>query len=131
MSEAAKRPSATELLARLREIIGAWPETREKISHGSPTWWGGRKTFATFDDHHHGAERVAVWVKSTFDEQELRVMADPETFFAPPYLGPSGWVGMRLDRDPDWQAVAELLEDGYRAVAPKRAIAALEASRPE
>lgn len=131
MSEAAKRPSATELLARLREIIGAWPETREKISHGSPTWWGGRKTFATFDDHHHGAERVAVWVKSTFDEQELRVQLDPETFFVPPYLGPSGWIGMRLDRDPDWQAVAELLEDGYRAVAPKRAIAALEASRQE
>ncbi len=114
-------------LERLRAIIEAWPETREKLSHGSPTWWGGRKTFASFDDHHHGADRVAVWVKSTFDEQELRVEADPETFFVPPYLGPSGWVGMRLDRDPDWEMVEELLEDGYRMVAPKRAITALEA----
>ena len=53
-------------LKRLREIIEAWPETFEKISHGSPTWWGGRKTFATFTENHHGDGRVAVWVKSSF-----------------------------------------------------------------
>ena len=116
-------------LERLRAIIEAWPETREQLSHGSPTWWGGRKTFATFADDHHGDGRVAVWVKSSFGEQELRVEADPETFFVPPYLGPSGWVGVRLDRDPDWQMVEELLEDGYRMVAPKRAIQALESRR--
>lgn len=114
-------------LERLRAIIEAWPETREKLSHGSPTWWGGRKTFATFADDHHGDGRVAVWVKSSFDEQELRVEADPETYFVPPYLGPSGWVGMRLDRDPDWNLVEELLKAGYRMVAPKRAIAVLDA----
>ena len=120
---------STDPLERLRAIIEAWPETRERLSHGAPTWWGGRKTFATFDDHHHGADRVAVWVKSSFGEQELRVEADPETYFVPPYLGPSGWVGMRLDRDPDWQEVELLLEEGYRMVAPKRAIKALEALR--
>lgn len=114
-------------LARLRAIIEAWPETREKLSHGSPTWWGGRKTFASFADDHHGDGRVAVWVKSSFDEQELLVEADPETFFVPPYVGPSGWVGMRLDRGPDWEVVEQLLEAGYRLVAPRRAIAVLDA----
>ena len=114
-------------LERLRKIIEAWPETHEKLSHGAPTWWGGRKTFATFDDHHHGADRVAVWVKSTFLDQELRVETDPEIFFVPPYLGPSGWVGMRLDLDPDWDEVEALLEEGYRMVAPKRALKALDA----
>ena len=74
-------------LARLRAIIEAWPETREKLSHGAPTWWGGHKTFATFHDNHHGDGRVAVWVKSSFDEQELLVETDPETFFVPPYVG--------------------------------------------
>lgn len=113
-------------LDRLRAIIEPWPETREKISHGAPTWWGGRKTFATFHADHHGDERIAVWMKSTFTEQELRVEVDPITFFIPPYVGPSGWVGMRLDRDPDWDLVEELLEESYRLVAPKRAIAALE-----
>ena len=116
-------------LEKLREIIEAWPETSEKLSHGSPTWWGGRKTFATFTDNHHGYDRVAVWVKSSFLEQEARVEADPETYFVPPYLGPSGWVGMRLDRDPDWTVVEALLEDGYRMVAPKRAITALDAKK--
>ncbi len=119
--------TSSDPLARLRTIIEAWPETREKLSHGAPTWWGGRKTFATYADHHHGDGRVAVWVKSSFGEQELRVEADPETFFVPPYLGPSGWVGMRLDRDPDWEIVELLLEEGYRMAAPKRAIAALDA----
>ena len=118
-------------LKRLRTIIEAWPETSEKLSHGTPTWWGGRKTFATFTENHHGDDRVAVWVKSTFLEQEARVEADPETYFVPPYLGPRGWVGMRLDRDPDWDVVEALLEDGYRSVAPKRAIAALEALKTD
>ena len=61
---------ATDALARVRAIIAAWPETREKISHGSPTWWGGRKTFASFHDDHHGDGRLAVWVKSSVIEQD-------------------------------------------------------------
>jgi hypothetical protein len=117
----------TDPLERLRAIIAAWPETREKLSHGAPTWWGGRRTFATFVDNHHGDGRLAVWVKSTFLEQESRVEADPETFFVPPYVGPSGWVGMRLDRNPDWETVEELLKDGYRLVVSKRTLAAFDA----
>ena len=39
-------------LARVRKIIGAWPETSEKLSHGAPTFWGGKKTFATLHDDH-------------------------------------------------------------------------------
>ena len=115
-----------DLLHRVRAIIEAWPETSEKLSHGAPMWWGGRRTFACFDDHHVDG-RIALWVKSTFSEQELRVEVDAETFFVPPYLGTKGWVGMRLDRDPDWQTVEQLLEDGYRSVAPKRALTKLDA----
>jgi hypothetical protein len=113
-------------LERLRAIISAWPETHEKLSHGSPTWWGGKKTFANFHDHHHGDGRVAVWLKSTFDDQEVLVEANPEIFFVPPYVGPSGWLGVRLDRDADWGMIADLLEEGYRMVAPQRAIKLLD-----
>ncbi|MEO1366916.1 MAG: MmcQ/YjbR family DNA-binding protein, partial [Acidobacteriota bacterium] len=117
-------------LSRLRSIIEAWPETREKISHGSPTWWGGRRTFARFADHHHGDGRVAVWVKSTFEEQAARVEVNPEIYFVPPYMGPSGWVGCRLDRDLDWAEVEELLLAGYRLVAPERARRQLDEAEP-
>ncbi len=85
-----------------------------------------RPAFALPLPCHHGDGRVAVWVKSSFDEQELLVEADAETFYVPPYVGPSGWVGVRLDRDPDWEMVEQLLEAGYRMVAPKRAVAVLD-----
>ena len=117
---------ARDPLARLRKIIVRWPQTDERISHGSPTFWGGKKTFASFHDNHHGDGRVAVWFKSTLDVQEDLIQSDPEVFFRPPYVGPSGWTGLRLDRDLDWQMVAELLEDAYRSVAPKRVLRQLD-----
>jgi len=116
-------------LSRLREIIGALPETAERISHGAPTWWGGKRTFATFALNHHGDGRVAVWCKLPPGAQEALVEADPQRFFVPPYVGPSGWVGIRLDRRPAWGVVAGLLEEGWRTVASKSALAELE-SRP-
>ena len=113
-------------LARVRKIIGAWPETKEKLSHGSPTFWGGRKTFATVADDHHGDGRFALWIKSNPDAQEDLVAMDPDGFFVPPYVGPSGWIGVRLDRDVDWDTIEGLLEEGYRMVAPKRALKQLD-----
>ena len=113
-------------LERLRRIIGAWPETDERISHGSPTFWGGKKTFASFHIDHHGDGRVAVWCKASHDDQEALVDADPTTFFVPPYVGPSGWVGINLEDHVDWSIVSEILEEGYRMVAPKRALRLLD-----
>ncbi len=109
-------------LDRLREIVVAWPEIDERVSHGSPTWWGGKKTFASFHDNHHGDGRIAVWIRSDADTQEDLVSAAPHLFFVPPYVGPSGWIGVDVDGEIDWEIVAALLEAGYRAVAPKRAL---------
>jgi hypothetical protein len=120
---------ARKPLEKLRKIIAAWPETDERISHGAPTFWGGKKTFATFHDSHHGDGRRAIWAKATFDSQADLVESDPEIFFVPPYVGPSGWVGIRVDRDVDWGIVAVILEQGYRSVAPKRALKQLDESQ--
>ena len=114
-------PVENRPLDRLRMIIGQWPETDERLSHGAPTFWGGRKTFANFVDNHHGDGRLAVWLKATLDAQENLVCADPDIFFVPPYVGVKGWVGVRLDRDVDWALLEDLLEDAYRSVAPLRA----------
>ena len=115
-------PRARNPLAKLRKIIAAWPETSERLSHGAPTWGGGKKTFATFHVDHHGDGRVALWCKATFEQQAELVEHDPDVFFVPAYVGPSGWIGIRLDRDVDWDTVASLLEEGYRQVAPKRVL---------
>jgi len=114
---------------RIRALILSWPQTSEKISHGSPTFWGGKKTFASFHVNHHGDGRVALWLKAPQGAQEALIDADPEVFFRPPYVGPSGWVGIQVERAVDWDVVEGLLEEGYRLVAPRRAIAELEASR--
>ena len=114
-------------LGKLRKIIAQWPETDERLSHGAPTFWGGKKTFATFHPNHHGDGRVAIWFKAAPGMQAELVDADPEIFFVPPYVGPSGWVGVRVDRKVDWKMIEALLEEGYRLVAPKRAIKQLDA----
>lgn len=117
---------ATAALTKMRKIISKWPETDERLSHGAPTFWGGKKTFASLADNHHGDGRIAIWCKSNFEVQADLVEADPDVFFVPPYVGPSGWLGIDVSGKVDWEMVESLLEQGYRSVAPKRAIKALD-----
>jgi hypothetical protein len=118
-----------DALERLREICLSFPETTERLSHGEPTWFvRGKKTFVTFADHHHD-DRLAFWCAAPPGAQDVLVDADPERFFVPPYVGHRGWLGVRLDRGVDWDQIADLVEDAYRMVAPKRLIAALERER--
>lgn len=120
---------ATGPLDRLRAIIEALPETFEKLSHGAPTWWAGKRTFATYHDGHYDEGRRAVWIKAADGAQQDLIALDPSRFYRPKYLGPSGWIGMRLEGKVDWKEVRTLLLDGYRLVAPKRALALLDAER--
>lgn len=113
-------------LARLRRICLALPGTHEKIAWGAPTFRVVDKLFVHYRNDHHGDGRIAAWCKSVPDRQLDLVEADPERFFVPPYVGPSGWVGVRLDRKPDWGMVADLVEQAYRLTAPKRLLAELD-----
>jgi predicted DNA-binding protein (MmcQ/YjbR family) len=103
---------------RLRAICLALPETTEKLAWGEPTWRVRGRLFAQLDDHHHGADHLAVWLPAPLGEQEAMVFADPRRFFRPPYVGSRGWVGVRIDRRPDWTVVARLVEQAYWQVAP-------------
>ena len=106
--------------ARLRKICLALPDATEKIAWGEPTWRVGGKLFAQMDTHHHGADHIAVWLPMPLGAQEALVEADAEQFFVPPYVGHRGWVGVRIDRKPDWGVVAGLVEEAYRQIAPPR-----------
>ena len=94
------RSAASErLIERVRKICLALPEATEKLSHGEPTWFAGKgKVFASIDDHHHGAPHCSVWLPQPLGVQEALVDAQPKRFFRPPYVGPSGWVGVVLTR---------------------------------
>ena len=56
------RDDVAEALARPRRICQALPGTSEKVSHGEPTFRVAGRMFATFDNHHHGAPHVGVWL---------------------------------------------------------------------
>ena len=115
---------------RLRRICLALPETTEKVAWGEPTWRVKGKLFAQLDDHHHGADHLAVWLPAPLGEQESLIFLDAERFFRPPYVGGRGWVGVRIDGRPDWKLVASLVQQAYREVAPPRLRQAIGAAAP-
>jgi predicted DNA-binding protein (MmcQ/YjbR family) len=112
------RAAARTPVDRLRAICLALPETSEKIAWGEPTWRVRGRLFAQLDDHHHGAEHLAVWLPAPLGEQEALVAADATRFFRPPYVGVRGWVGVRIDGRPDWKVVTRLVEQAYHHAAP-------------
>jgi hypothetical protein len=115
-------------LRALRTICLALPETTERLSHGEPTWFvRGKKTFVSYADHHHD-DRLAFVCAAPPGAQQAMVAADPNRFFVPPYVGGRGWLGVYLDLDEpvDWDEVAELVEDAYRTVAPKKLVDELD-----
>jgi len=123
------------VLARLRKICLALPESSERLSHGEPTFFVGAKdgkggkVFVCFSNNHHGDGVIAITFPAEPGAQAMLIEADPRRFYRPKYVGPSGWVGLRLDVDPDWDEIAEIAEESWRIVAPKRAIAAFDAGR--
>jgi len=126
-----KRPISTRTpVQRLRAICLQLPEATEKIAWGEPTWRVRGKLFAQLDDHHHGADHLAVWLPAPLGEQEAMIFTDPARFFRPPYVGPRGWVGVRIDRRPNWAQVATLVEQAYRLVAPPRLLSSLDPATP-
>lgn len=38
-----------------------------------------------------------MWLPAPAGFQQLIIESDPDIFFKPPYVGPSGWIGIRLD----------------------------------
>jgi hypothetical protein len=119
-------------LDRVRELCLSLPEVTERPSHGAPTWFvRGKKTFVTLHDDHHGDGRLALWCAAPEGAQRGLVDGAPEHYFVPPYVGHRGWVGVRLDRGLEWDAIAGAIEEAYIAVAPKALVdAALSRDAP-
>ena len=118
----------TRPLSRLRKLCLALPDAQEVEAWGEPTFRVRNKLFAMHADagNHHGGGRPAVWIKAPPGNQDVMVRAAPDRFFVPPSVGPSGWIGVWLDGDVDWEELAELLRDAYKLTAPKRLRARLE-----
>jgi hypothetical protein len=116
-------------IARLRKICLALPEAHEVEAWGEPTFRVKNKLFAMYasPNNHHGGGRASVWCKAAPGNQSIMVRMAPDKFFAPPYVGPSGWVGIYLSGSKvDWKEVADLMMDSYRLTAPKKLLKQLD-----
>ena len=114
-------------LREVRRICASLPEVTERPSHGAPSFFvRDKKTIAMFHDDHHGDGMLALWCAAPTGVQAELVETEPERFFRPPYVGHRGWLGVRLDRSPDWDEIASILTDAFRVVAPKTLIARLD-----
>ena len=115
----------SRILARVRQLCLALPETNERQSHGAPTFFvRDKRPFVMVLTDHHGDGRFAIWCAAPAGLQAMLVGADPEKFFVPPYVGHRGWLGVRLDLGVDWNELAGIAEDAYAEVAPPKLVEA-------
>jgi predicted DNA-binding protein (MmcQ/YjbR family) len=95
------------------------PQALEAREEGTFRVTGG-SMFAMTGNNHHNSRHVAVWVKAPPMVQEILVKSDSRRFSVPPYVGPKGWVGARLDSKVNWDELAGILKDGYLMSAPRK-----------
>ena len=97
------------------------PEATREDSGPHDTYRVRGKTFAYFVQDHHGDGIVGIHAKAHPGENEALIAEHPERFFMPPYVGPRGWVGLRLDGpSPDWDEAEGVLVESYLLTAPKK-----------
>jgi len=107
---------------RIIEICQKLPEvTYEEIGDGHIAFKIRKKIFAYYQFDHHGDGMIGFIGKSTLNEQRRLIREDSESFFIPAYVGPRGWIGIRLDLDEvDWETVTELARQAYQMTAPRK-----------
>jgi len=117
----AKRGGEDERLARVTKICLALPDTERKVHGSHAQFLVRKKTFAYFLNDHHGDGIVAITGKVLPGENQALAAAQPSRFYLPAYIGPRGWVALRLDVGKvDWDEVSELVRCSFQLVAPKR-----------
>ncbi len=127
---------ASHEFERVRAIALALPEVNERLSHGAPSFFlRDKRPICYFHDADFAGDgRISLMCPAPPGGQAARLALDSEVFFAPTPSA-SGvfkdWIGAYVDRlqeSPlDWHDIADVIEEAYRVVAPKKLIAEFEA----
>lgn len=120
-------PRRRDLRPRLVEAALAYPEAYEDFPWGEQVAKVNKRVFAFLG--HEEAHSAGVTVKLP-DSHEF-ALTFPNVIPTGYGLGRAGWVSVNCDHPacPDVDLLLDWLDESYRAVAPKRLIAILEASR--
>jgi hypothetical protein len=109
-----------ERLRRVTEIALALPGAVREVMGAHAGFRVKKKVFAYFLNDHHGDGIVGVWCKVLPGENAALIAANPKRFYMPAYVGPRGWVGLRLDVGRvAWGEVKELVGMSYSLVSGK------------
>ncbi len=112
--------SKSARLSLLSDICLALPEATRELQGDHASFRVRKKVFAYFLDNHHGDGVVSICGKTLPGDHTALVTSDPKRFYLPAYIGPRGWVGLRLDvGEVDWDEVRELIIGSYLQTAPK------------
>ena len=108
-------------LERVRRVCATMPSVSEKLSHGAPTFFvkKDKGVFAMFVDSHHEDGHLAVWLPARSGMQSALIEDAPKTYFKPPYVGVSGWIGIELDQIGD-EALEIHLREAWEIAAGKK-----------
>ncbi|HEX6471520.1 MAG TPA: MmcQ/YjbR family DNA-binding protein [Streptosporangiaceae bacterium] len=117
---------AVDPTARVRDICRGLPDVTERPfgGHTAPSFRVRDKLFVMTSE-----DGTYMTFKAGPGVQQALVASAPDRFFVPKYVGGRGWVGARLDVPQDWEEIAELVEESYRLIAPKRLVARLDADQ--
>lgn len=124
-SSIAQRKNVLGDLQRLRQLLelaAGFPELKVELAGEQHLKFSVRgKGLAWYLDDHHGDGIVCLCAKNTKQRQQELIKLHPDRYFYPAYVGPSGWVGLRLDQaEIRWPEALDLLVQAYRLQAPKK-----------
>ena len=123
------KQSKPDILTRLTKMCLVLPEAERILQGDHASFRVRKKVFAYFLNNHHGDGIVSVCAKAGPGDNTALASAQPDRFYLPAYIGPRGWVALRLDvGEIDWDEVGELMKDSYRRTAPKTLAAAVRLS---
>jgi predicted DNA-binding protein (MmcQ/YjbR family) len=110
--------------AALRRVALAMPEAYEDRPWGEPVFKVRKKIFVTL-----GRDEEGLWISAKLPATSGIALMLPNVEPTGYNLGRSGWVTARFapGDEPPMKMLAAWLDESYRAVAPKKLIARLDA----
>ena len=111
------------ILAKLRPICLALPDTIETVTFGHPTFRAGKKTFAVLETY-QGHLSLALKVRKA----DQGIFLNDPRFYRTPYIGQHGWVSLKVGGKVNWTEVKHLVVDSFRLTASKKMLAVMESN---
>jgi hypothetical protein len=116
-------------LTKVSSLCSALPEVVRTIMEQHAAFTVRGKKFAYFLNDHHGDGIVSICARAFPGENTRLIAAHPRKYYLPAYVGPRGWVALRLDRSSvDWDEVRDIVTASYLQTAPKKLRLQVESS---